>query len=236
MTVLDETSRSCRGCGCSGARGCPGGCCWVGDDDLCTRCAVVVAIPDDGGEVLFTLGLFGDLVAALDAAVVDGLDEGAAAIRVLTVVRARHALERVTRAVVRTTSVPASQPVAPDGRFELVPLWWAVLAAGDVVDLSWAGLALGTAWVARDELVADVLVDLGRDDLVAQLIRLNGLLPAPLNVDVARLAGALRPGAGRVVLSASLMEAYDRLTGRIITTWHAGDPLSAWLYRGAARC
>lgn len=30
--------RRCRGCGCTDARACAGGCYWVGDD-LCSRCA-----------------------------------------------------------------------------------------------------------------------------------------------------------------------------------------------------
>lgn len=37
-TIIDGRQRVCRGCGCTDARACPGGCYWAAPG-LCSRCA-----------------------------------------------------------------------------------------------------------------------------------------------------------------------------------------------------
>jgi hypothetical protein len=44
---------TCRGCGCTDDRACPGGCYWV-DDDLCSRCDEIAGAADD--DVLDSAG------------------------------------------------------------------------------------------------------------------------------------------------------------------------------------
>ncbi len=46
MFEVDDEVPTCRGCGCTDERACPGGCCWVEDPELegelCSTCLVAI--------------------------------------------------------------------------------------------------------------------------------------------------------------------------------------------------
>lgn len=54
-TEAPKPERSCRVCGCTDKRACPGGCAWV-DQDLCSACLALV-VPLAQREVRFIQGL-----------------------------------------------------------------------------------------------------------------------------------------------------------------------------------
>ncbi len=43
---MSDKKRTCRICGCTDERGCPGGCFWV-DEDLCSECSDITDVIDD---------------------------------------------------------------------------------------------------------------------------------------------------------------------------------------------
>lgn len=64
-------SSACRSCGCTPNAACVGGCAWL-DDDLCTSCAVVVALsPDELDRVRDALNTRIDQLPADDAVRLD---------------------------------------------------------------------------------------------------------------------------------------------------------------------
>jgi hypothetical protein len=134
--------------------------------------------------------------------------------------------------------IPA-RPVTAGGT-ELTPLRWTQLARDDVAALGRTGRALGTAVLPpANELVAGLLQDLLHErqrpqDLVADIARLHGLLELAWDDDVALLAAQLTPGdlPRKMVLDHAAVDAYRRVTDRIVAIWHLGDPLASWLYRG----
>ena len=170
----------------------------------------------------------------------------------------REALNAVGRLASYVASVepaePSVQPVAPDGRFELVPLH-CLLAGRD--DLARIGGAVELVVQAvrqgcgDDELLAAIDGHGGDiDELALTLERLAGLLglagdPAvDTDVDVlAGLAGTAGEGAPsglgapaeprerRVVLTAPQFAAYQRLAERVMHAWHRGDPLARFLFQ-----
>jgi hypothetical protein len=72
--------------------------------------------------------------------------------------------------------------------------------------------------------------------LVVTAQRLGALLSLPWDDDVDVLHARLRLTAAdtpaRVVLSAEEYAAYERVSRRILATWHAGDTLAPFLYYG----
>lgn len=213
------------------------------DDDLVERLVAfadrrLVAVPDTDGDVRAALNRLDELLGAV---IGDGRDEPSLSPMVdgqLTPA-ARQALWRLSDAVAEAERGPVAQPVAPDGRYELVPLAWAEAERADLVAVGLAVEAVGRAWGASaDEDVADVVVALAEgygmkpEDLVAEAARLHGLLSLPWDADAALLTSILPVGAGRVVLDEASHAAYQRLVNHILGIWHVGDPFGPWLYRG----
>ena len=193
-----------------------------------------VAVPDTDGEIQSALERLDELVAM---AVPDDDDRERAA----TVVDAAagDTVARLAAAGRAAESGPVAQPIAPDGRYELIPIAWAHVETADLVQLGVTVQAVGRAWASRsDELVGDVLQDLAErsrrkpEDLIAEAARLHGLLSLPWDDTVSTLVEALPSGAGRVVLDKAAHAAYQRLVDRILGIWHAGDHLAPFLYRG----
>jgi len=193
------------------------------------------AVPDTDGEVRAALDRLDELLGA----VVDDDSRGSPSSAGQLTPAARQALWRLSRAVSEAEHGPVAQPVAPDGRYELVPLAWVAVERADLVAVGLAVQALGRAWgVGDDEEVTDAVAALAEayrmkpEDLVAEAARLHGLLSLPWDDDVALLAGVLAAGAGRVVLDEAAHQAYQRVVKRILGIWHVGDALAPWLYRG----
>lgn len=135
---------------------------------------------------------------------------------------------------------PIVQPVAPDGRSELVPLCFAPLGREDCARILAAVRALAATRTAGSHPgVDEALSDYARspqaaERLVATAERMGALLELPWDDDVDVLASRLYPRfeVARVVLTPEEYAAYLRVTERILATWHAGDPLERFLYRG----
>jgi hypothetical protein len=135
------------------------------------------------------------------------------------------------------------QPVAPDGRYELVPLLLVSLGRRDLATIVAVADQLAAVKTrSRDPLVALALGDYASDakdaqQLVSSAQRLVALLQLPWDDDVDLLHARLHRGAAvvvgeRVVLSATEHQAYERVTERILTTWHGNDLLERYVYRG----
>lgn len=194
-----------------------------------------VAIPDTDGEVQGAVSGLEELLAMIapDHEEDDPELDGALS------PDARDAVGRLAVAVRVAESGSPAQPIAPDGRYELIPIAWAHVETADLIQLVLTVQALGRIWASRsDELVVNVLTQRARngnrkpEDLIAQAARLHGLLTLPWDDTVSTLFTVLPPGAGRVVLDQVAHAAYQRLADRILGIWHAGDPLAPYLYRG----
>jgi hypothetical protein len=132
---------------------------------------------------------------------------------------------------------PAVQPVAPDGRYELVPLQFMAIGRND------RGRITDAVAHLTDAGVEDVISDYAGsrqagEQLVAAAQRLVALLQLPWDDDVDLLHARLGRGATarpteRVVLTEDEYGAYRRVTERILASWHANDPLERFVYRGA---
>ena len=199
----------------------------------------LVAIPDTEGEVQAALGRLDQLLGLVAAWQEEDHDRGEVGLDQLALGPSREAVWRLASAVRRSGGEATGSTSAPDGRYELVPLGWAVVERADLVQLGLAAQALGRAWALRhDELVADALAEMaeaeaGRpEDLVAEAARLQGLMALGWDDDVSHLAHALPVNGGRVVLSEAAHRAYERVVDRILGIWHAGDSLVPFLYRG----
>lgn len=192
-----------------------------------------VAIPDTQGEIQGALSNLEELLA------VAGSDADYPDDTPLVSDAARNAVARLWAAVHAAEEGSPAQPVAPDGRYELVPVAWAQVEAADLTQLGLTVHDIGRAWAAKiDDPVVDVLEDVaGRrsrkpEDLIAEAARLHGLLSLPWDDTVSTLHAALPPGAGRVVLDEAAHAAYQRLVDRVLAIWHVGDDLAPFLYRG----
>ena len=203
----------------------------------------LVAIPDTDGEVQAALGRLEDLLGLIGQWEQEEPERQTGPGLRLATEAAREAVGRISVGVRRAEAGEPAQPIAPDGRYELVPVAWARLSRADLVTLGLAVQALGRAWgLGADELVHDALVEAAAterdrkpEDLVAEAARLHGLVSLPWDDVVNRVATALPAGVGRVVLDGGTHVLYKMLVDRILGIWHAGDPLAPFLYRGDQR-
>jgi hypothetical protein len=198
----------------------------------------VVAVPDTDGEVREALARLEELLWGITARAEDE-PVRSSQLGQSSAEHTRRAVERLSRAVAVAEAQPPAQPIGPDGRYELVPLAWALIERADLVQFGLGTQALGRASaLGGDELVADAVADVAATyrltpaDLVAEAARLHGLLSLPWDDAVAHLASVLQPGAGRVVLDEASHGAYQGVIDRVLSIWHAGDPLAWYLYRG----
>lgn len=195
---------------------------------------VVVTLPHTDGELAHALG---ELEVLLLLLVPEDPEDDVALPASLATPHGAHAVGRLASYVAETErQEPAVQPIAPDGRFELVPLFFARLGRAHRDRLTAAVVDL----VDIKDLVADYMDSREEaQQLLSRAQRLVALLHLPWDDDVARLHGLLdreeAPIAPteRVVLTPDELAAYQRVTERILATWHANDPLERVLYRGA---
>jgi hypothetical protein len=143
----------------------------------------------------------------------------------------------ILAAVIAAERAPAAQPIATDGRFELIPVRFVDLDPEDLAAVSEALAVLGLAANGHgDELVIGVLEESAQATgqpamaLVAGAARAHGLLDLAPDADTELLAERLQ--TGRVLLAPAEQSAYERLTERVLGMFHTGDPLARYLYRG----
>ena len=163
---------------------------------------VVVTLPHTDGELTYALGEIEELLLLLIPE--DPEDDVGLPPSVMTP-HAAAALHRLAGYVAETEHhEPAVQPIAPDGRFELVPLFFARLGRAQRERLTAAVVDL----VDIKDVVADYMGSTeGAQQLLSQAERLVALLHLPWDDDVARLhalldreEAAIGP-TGRVVLT-----------------------------------
>jgi hypothetical protein len=203
----------------------------------------IAAIPDTDGELLSLLRVLEEVMSSL-IRFDDDPEEWDPPAGPLGDGSAVEALGRVAVSVAAAERAPATQPVAPDGRFELIPLRFVTLSQADMALVATALADLGRANLRGDELVADTLADFARQwsesawtptspvELLAGAARAHGLLDLATDDDTLLLAERLPAVDQRVVLSGAEQAAYDRLTERALGMFHIGDPLARFLYRG----
>ena len=201
----------------------------------------LVCLPDDTAparpcsEPVTIVGLTGDVLRQLQTRAHADPDLAGSLPPPLAEPATLEAVERIEVAVGDAYRAIPAQPVAPGGRHQLIPLRWARLDRADIATLAHVGSALA---VPGHQLVHNAVEDLGRPGLdqvlVANIVRLHRLLDLDWDDDVTALADRLPAGptAPTVVLDRAGAEAYRRLTERIITAWHDGNPLARWLYHG----
>lgn len=205
---------------------------------------VTVALPLDG-SVSAALAQLEELLLLVDLCAADASDplppplaerEAADAVG-----RLASYVAGFDRAVEENHSVV--QPVAPDGKYELVPLCFAPLGREDRARFLGAVEELKrTRGRGSHPAVDEALSEFARDPqvadhLIATAERAAALLELVWDDDVDLLAARLNQGMAarhpeRVVLSAEEYAAYGRVTQRILASWHADDPLERFLYRG----
>ncbi len=199
---------------------------------------VIVTLPYTEGELPLALGRleFEELLLSLDS------DEDDADGYVLPSPfgerEATDAMGRLASQVAGMERGEHVQPIAPDGRYELVPLFFASLGRHDLVTIVAVAEELAAARSRSSDpsvslALSDYALD-GRDSerLVSDAQRLAALLRLPWDDDVDLLYARLAVVGERVVLSASEHQAYERVTERILATWHSNDSLERFVYRG----
>lgn len=198
----------------------------------------LVAVPDTDGELLALLGALEEILISVDPFEDDPEDWHSPA-SPLGDGRALEALQRVISELADAERSPAPRPLAPDGRFELVPVRFLTLDGADLAVMAQAIAALGQATLpSAHEFVADVLAEHaagGRQrpaDLVAGVARAHGLLDLVADVDTVLLAGRLTDASGPVILTPPELAAYERLTERVLAMFNPGDPFERFVYRG----
>jgi hypothetical protein len=193
-----------------------------------------VVVPDVDEELLATLGQLEELLLMLPGSENDKLPEPFAH---------DHALGAVQRiwAALKPTQRPADDAacpgrlLAPDGRYEHIPLTPVELDDGDLAVLGRTARALGTAprWSLLAEAL-DAAVTIGPHTTPAALVeaiaRLHGVLDLELTDDARALLPRLRASSvGDVVLTGAEEAAYNRTVDRINTMW-TGSALDRWAY------
>jgi len=188
---------------------------------------ILLVLPHTDGDLAHTLYQLEEFLA-----LTDGDDDGT--------FEGREAADAIGRLAGFVATLdcdePPTQPVAPDGRYELVPLLFAPLARLDLGRILTGLDELPAAPRSVHAMVADHM-DAGA--LVAAGGRLAALLRLPWDDDVDLLHARLgRPVVAtqteRIVLSAEEYAAYNRLSERILGTYYGGDPLERFVYRHAA--
>jgi hypothetical protein len=204
------------------------------------RTHVLIVLPDSDGELGRVLNVVEEMLLVVEGL---ALDDGELPPGVCP---DREAVDAVGCLASRVGNherwPPTVQPVAPDGRFELVPLF--------LVPMPRADLALVVAAVRHlldavsSGLAVEVLNDLARTsnvrtDSIADLRRLEALLQLDCDDDAAvlqhvfdRSAPANSEHSERIVLGAAEYSAYRRVTDRLLPAWHRDDCLAPFLYRG----
>jgi len=198
---------------------------------------MTVTLPYTDGDVAHVLGQLEEMLLALDEWDDDPPLPASLANR--EVVDAVGRLASFVASVEREP--PAVQPVAPDGRFELVPLVFVTLGRKDQARIVAAVDHLAEpGHPAVAELIGDRSTSVELTQRFQRLRRLAALIKLPWDDDVDVLQARLHRGASsvgrpteRVVLTADEQAAYEQVTDRIVATWSGGDPLERYLYRGA---
>ena len=199
-----------------------------------------IVIPDTDGELSCWLDRLEEILLALTP-LSDGAEDWDAPASPIGDGAALDALQKLSRACHRAERAAPVTLIAPDGRFELIPLHTVPTDTDDVETILAALRMLGavTSGAAYDHTIADVLADHAARarrtpaDLVAGCTRGLTLLD-PVGVDDATVLAALLQDqhAERIVLSPDQHDAYRRLTGEHLAVFHTGDPLARFLYRG----
>jgi hypothetical protein len=204
--------------------------------------SVVIVMPDTDGEIGRVLTDFEEVLLHL----VDTEDSEDIPERRCVARETIDAVGRLSSCVLELERRhQAVQPVAPDGRFELIPLLFVEVSPRDLARVV-AALQELAAVVPSDEyqIVADEMVAASRParrraEWVSELGRLESLLRLPHDDDAHLLHAVLgwdgdelddRPV--RVVLAAGEYAAYRRVTERIMATWYRDDCFAPFLYRG----
>jgi len=199
-----------------------------------------IVIPDTDGELSCWLDRLEEILLALTPLPDDAGDWERPAVPIGDGT-ALDALQNLSVALHRAERATPVALIAPDGRFELVPLL-AIPTDTDDVETILAALRMlgavtsGTGW---DDTIADALADhaararLTPADLVVGCTRALTLLD-PVDVDDATVLAALLQDehAERIVLSPDQHNAYRRLTSEHLAVFHTGDHLARFLYRG----
>jgi hypothetical protein len=199
----------------------------------------LVAIPDTDGELVLWLDRLEELLITLSPLPGDPEDweppapplgDGSALAALQRLSVAVHAAER--------TEPPAL--IAPNGRFELVPLRFVRVDPADIARVADGLAALGRATLAGgDQLVADALADhahhhrLAVAEFVAGCTRAHAVLDQPSNNDDADLLVGLHwHSEERIVLNTVENAAYQRVTDEHLAVFHLDDPLARFVHRG----
>lgn len=188
----------------------------------------LVVLPDTDDELVALLDWLEEVCGLLAA-----FEEDDAGLLPLPLAggRALRSLRTVRRLVATAEQNPPAQPVAADGRRELVPLLFVTVEAQH---LSAALAAISTLTTTTDPTILAVTRELN-DRLVnplAALQRLGAWLAIPANRDAEALSVLLAAGHGRVVLDRIDEAAYWRVADRVrCTLWSPGDPLSWFVFR-----
>lgn len=184
-----------------------------------------VGVPEDDAKVEVALARLRELLHEIAACEGDE-PSVTASVGELTSVATRDAIERLGSAVWAAAAEPAARPVTPDGGRDLVSLSWALIEPADAVQLGLAVDALVQAWsVDRVDFVTDAVAELaeiyGRrpETLVAEAIRLRGLLALGGDDELDHLAWVLGAGGERVVLDQPTYATYQRALDRILGVW-----------------
>jgi hypothetical protein len=185
-------------------------------------------VPDMAYEWLYVLGRLEELLLTLAL----WEDEGAQLPDPIAGRAALDALDNVYDAVRPTQSEDEANPVpgrllAPDGRYEHMPVRFVRIAGEDLSTLSHAAQVLLTAAGESAGAIDQHARAHGvhRTELVGSVSRLISVVGLVWDEDVRLLWSAVEPHAGRdVALSADQEQAYQRIAGRINRLWSYGHP------------
>jgi hypothetical protein len=189
-----------------------------------------VLVPDLDDELLATLGQLEELLLMLPGHEDDNPEPFADDEALDAVRRIWAALKPTQRA-----GDDAGRLLAPDGRYEHIPLTPVELDDGDLAVLGRTAHALAAAprWSLLAE-ASDAAATIGPHTTPAALVeaiaRLHGVLDLELTDDARALLPRLRASnVGDVVLTGAEEAAYNRTVDRINTMW-TGSALDRWAY------
>lgn len=206
----------------------------------------LAAFPHTDGDIANELGQLGDFLW-----LVDGYQESEIGCPPLPApLRGREALDAIGRLANLVAAVerkpPAVQPIRPDGRFELVPLYFTDIDRRDRLRIAGAAHHLEAArrrrchpaiWAAIEEW--DEYRRSGPPDPITTAQRLTALLDPQsdngldtLHALLCRRASNSGRPTERLVLIIDEDLAYQRIASRIVRIWHRDDPLARFTYHG----